>query len=99
MAQPRGRPRVEIDFKKACDAAGFGASDREIAQALGVSMSSWMRYLREDESRRVEIQQRRSNSAVLTWKAITREAERGRIGAATMLLRRLELGHKRVSGY
>jgi hypothetical protein len=99
MAKKAGRPKVTIDFKKACDAAGFGASDQEIAQALNVSMSSWMRYLREDESRRVEIQQCRSNSAVLTWKAIQKEAERGRIGAATMLLRRLELGTRRVTGY
>jgi hypothetical protein len=99
MANKVGRPKVEIDFKKACDSAGFGASDVEIAAALNVSMSSWMRYLREDESRRKEIQARRSNSAIQTWRAIMREAERGRIGAATMLLRRLELGHKKVSGY
>jgi hypothetical protein len=46
MANRVGRPKVEIDFKKACDAAGFGASDAEIAQALGVGLSSWMRYLR-----------------------------------------------------
>ena len=73
-----GRPKVEIDFKKACDAASFGASDAEIAVALNVSMSSWMRYLREDPSRRQEIQARRSNGAISTWKALMREAERGR---------------------
>jgi hypothetical protein len=95
----RGRPKVEINFAKALESAAFGANDVEIAAALGVSMSSWMRYLREDESRRVEIQKRRSNSAILTWKAIQKEAERGRIGAATMMLRRLELGHRKISGY
>jgi hypothetical protein len=99
MANKVGRPKAEIDFKKACDAAGFGASDAEIAVACNVSLSSWMRYLAADESRRVEIQRRRSNSAILTWRAIQKEAERGRIGAATMMLRRLELGHKKVTGY
>jgi hypothetical protein len=95
----RGRPKVEINFAKALEAASIGASDVEISAALGVSPSSWARFLREDESRRVEIQKRRSNSAILTWKAIQKEAERGRIGAATMMLRRLELGHKKVTGY
>jgi hypothetical protein len=94
-----GRPKVTIDWKLACDAASFGANDTEIAAALNVSASSWMRYLREDESRRIEIQKRRSNSAILTWRAIQKEAERGRIGAATMLLRRLELGTRKVTGY
>jgi orotate phosphoribosyltransferase-like protein len=90
----RGRPRVHVDFKKACDAASFGCSDEEIAASINVSLSSWMRYLAADESRRAEIQSRRSNSAVLAWKAVMREAERGRVAAATMLLRRLERGHK-----
>jgi hypothetical protein len=95
-----GIPKITIDFKAACDAAGFGANDTEIAAALNVSVSSWMRYLREDDgSRRKEIQARRSNSAIQTWRSIMREAERGKIGAATMMLRRLELGHKRVTGY
>ena len=54
--------------------------------------------LSADESRRAQIQVRRSNSAVATWKAITREVEKGRHGAATVLLRRLEQGSKRI-GY
>jgi hypothetical protein len=94
-----GRPKVQINFAKALEAASFGANDTEIAAALNVSLSSWMRFLREDESRRVEIQKRRSNSAILTWKAIQKEAERGRIGAATIMLRRLELGCRKVTGY
>ena len=93
-----GRPKVHINFKAACDAASFGCDDAGIAKSIGVSMSSWMRYLREDESRRAEIQKRRSNSAVATWRAITAEAARGRHGAATMLLRRLEQGSKKI-GY
>ncbi len=98
MAKPRGRPKVVIDFQKALEAAGFGLNDDEIAGALGISRSSWMRYLADDESRRAHIQVRRSNSAVATWKAISREVEKGRHGAAIMLLRRLEQGSKRI-GY
>jgi hypothetical protein len=99
MSKGRGRPRVEIDFAKALEAAGFGLNDDEISKALGVSRSSWMRYLANDEGARAQIQVRRSNSAVATWRAITREVEKGRLGAATILLRRLERGHLKLTAY
>jgi hypothetical protein len=94
---PRGRPPVQIDEHKALTLAGLGLKDPAMAEALGVSLSSWMRWLREGD-RREQVQIRRSGNAAGTWLAIEHEAKRGRIGAASILLRRLEMGSKKI-GY
>jgi hypothetical protein len=93
----RGRPPVKmIDKEKVWDAVRKGLIDRDICEYLGISMSTWMRFKRQPGNEAAIIEAR-SRGAYQVWKDIAhacsnKNGKKLNIGAATMLLRRLEKG-------
>ena len=85
----RGRPKVHVDFYSALGYAGLGMTDEEICDAIKVSMSTWMRFLREGDHRE-RIQVARSNNIANTLARMMEEAMAGKTSAASYILARLE---------
>ena len=85
-----GRPKLVVDLRKAIEHAGLGMTNDEVCRALGISMASWMRWLRQDDNRE-KVQKARSQNIRDTLVGLKQQAiEHGKTGAASYLLGRLE---------
>ena len=85
----RGRPRIALNMSAILELAAEGFTNLQIQRALSIPSATWARRWREDEFRNtVNITRVSAKASVLA--ALKREALAGKVGAATMILRRLE---------